>query len=90
MGISWTEYLKMPYNAAMAAWEGYQVRVEKMDANFREVAWRVLCSFADPKDPKFPKSQQKYWPLHIDNMNKPIKKTGVYLTKEQLIKIRNG
>ncbi|WP_139188069.1 hypothetical protein [Arachidicoccus rhizosphaerae] len=68
----------------MAAWEGYQLRVQKtLDANFRQLGWLIMNSFADPK--KIPKSPQSWWHLDIDDICKPDRiNGGRKLTPEQL------
>lgn len=90
MGIPWSEYIRMPYNAAMAAYEGYIIRTQKADANFRKVAFQIYYAFSDHKDPRFTDDETKFWPLMIDSLFRSEKKKGVFLTKEQLLKVRNG
>lgn len=66
----------------MAAYEGFVIRVQKQDANFRQLGWLLMCSFGDSK--KMPYSITEWWPLDIDNLFKEEKPKGEKLTTEAL------
>lgn len=86
--MSWSDYIRMPYSAAMAAMEGYIIRIQKEQANFREIAFNIYCAFTNPKDPGVTRNKKAFWHIPFIDKVEEVEDNSPDATKGQIINLK--